>query len=211
VRRALAAFAALLLSAAPAHAGGDAGQFDYWVLALTWSPQFCSQHEAEPQCLNADYSFVVHGLWPQNEEGYPDYCSHPKPLDHALVERMLPLIPGDKLIAYEWRKHGSCSGMEPEDYFLTVERARRAIALPEDYDSPPKFVQTSRAEIADKLIALNPGLSRDALALECSGRWLKEVRFCFDKSFKFRACSNDVTGNCGDTVVLRPVRHGLLR
>jgi ribonuclease T2 len=200
------ALALALLAGAPARAGDTAGSFDYWLLALTWSPQFCSQHTTEPQCLRGEYSFVVHGLWPQYEKGYPDYCGPTKALDRELVERMLPLVHGEKLINDEWRKHGTCSGLAPEEYFRTLERARRAVAIPPEYDDPDQYVKTSAREVTERFVALNPGLFPEAFALECTGRWLKEARICFDRDFKFRACGEDVAGNCREQVVLRPNR-----
>jgi ribonuclease T2 len=48
----------------------EPGQFDYYVLSLSWSPSFCEasgERGAPPQqqCGARAYSFVVHGLWPQ--------------------------------------------------------------------------------------------------------------------------------------------------
>jgi ribonuclease T2 len=208
VKRALLA-AAVLFAANAANASGEPGRFDYWLLTLTWSPQFCSAHVGDPQCLNGRYNFLVHGLWPQYDpEGYPDYCQKVDSLDRALVDRMLPLMPDPKLVTQEWRKHGSCSGLSASEYFLNVERARLAIAIPEDYQDPEKYVKTSAQEITDKFIAVNPGLTRTAITLECSGHWLKEARICFDRNFKFRTCGIDVAGDCGEGVTVRPNRAG---
>ena len=112
--KALALTFALLAS--PALAQDIAGRFDYYVLSLSWSPSWC---RAEGDARDADQcdpgrrnSFVVHGLWPQYERGYPEYCQRPAPrLDRNLMRSMLDLMPAPGLIFHEWDKHGTCSGL----------------------------------------------------------------------------------------------------
>ena len=59
--------------------GGPAGEFDFYVLALSWSPGFCDTGGSErdrDQCSDgAGLGFVVHGLWPQFVRGFPSECS----------------------------------------------------------------------------------------------------------------------------------------
>src|SRR5664279_6001869 len=50
------------------------GEFDFYVLSLSWSPSFCEQASERgnggrsgAQCGGRPFSFVVHGLWPQYE------------------------------------------------------------------------------------------------------------------------------------------------
>ena len=82
------AFAIFLMAVALGSAPGQEqrqqhqpGQFDFYVLALSWSPSFCQDseergREAREQCgLGRPYSFVVHGLWPQYERGFPRSAS----------------------------------------------------------------------------------------------------------------------------------------
>jgi ribonuclease T2 len=53
----------------------EPGQFDFYVLSLSWSPSFCEGREEnggggrsqQIQCGGRPFSFVVHGLWPQYE------------------------------------------------------------------------------------------------------------------------------------------------
>lgn len=197
---------ALLLSfAGIAHADEAPGEFDYWMLALSWSPQHCADQHSDPQCLRPN-AFVVHGLWPQYEDGYPDFCGDTDRVGRDLVERMLPLMPSEKLIQHQWRKHGSCSGMPVDEYFLTVERAHRALAIPASYSQIERYEQSTIADIEKSFIDVNPGLTGDGIALQCAGRWLKEMRVCFDKQFEPRACGSDIVDKCGEKVVLRPVR-----
>src|SRR5262249_40589503 len=58
------------------------GQFDYYVLSLSWSPSFCETatgNARRQQCGTRPFSFVVHGLWPQYERGFPESCLAPPP------------------------------------------------------------------------------------------------------------------------------------
>ena len=116
------------------------GEFDYYVLSLSWSPSFCEQVEErgnsgrsqQAQCGGRPFSFVVHGLWPQYEHGYPEYCQRPSPrLDRNIMVSMLDLMPAPGLIYNEWDKHGTCSGLGERAYFETVRKARghRALGL----------------------------------------------------------------------------------
>src|SRR5262249_19520688 len=109
------------------------GQFDFYVLALSWSPSFCeAAGERGPppqqQCGARPYSFVVHGLWPQYEKGFPEFCQQPAPrLDRNIVASMLDLMPAPRLIFNEWDRHGTCSGLSPNAYFENVRKARAAV------------------------------------------------------------------------------------
>src|SRR6202034_187890 len=104
------------------------GQFDFYVLSLSWSPSFCAEaaerhaeRSASVQCRARPYSFVVHGLWPQYDKGFPELCQQPSPrLYHGIVSAMLDLMPAPRLVYNEWDKHGTCSGLAPRAYFDTV-------------------------------------------------------------------------------------------
>ena len=138
-----AAFGALLLTplAATAQEQDSPGQFDFFVLSLSWSPSFCAaaaergrRRAANAQCGVRPYSFVMHGLWPQYEKGFPEYCQLPAPrLDRSIVTSMLDLMPAPHLIFNEWDRHGTCSGQTPRAYFETVRKARATVKIPPDY------------------------------------------------------------------------------
>ena len=119
----------------------EPGQFDFYVLSLSWSPSFCAAaternagRSTGPQCGARPYSFVVHGLWPQYDKGFPEYCEVPSPrLYRGIVSSMLDLMPAPHLIYNEWDKHGTCSGLSPRAYFDTVRKAREAVKIPPEY------------------------------------------------------------------------------
>lgn len=184
---------------------GPALPFDYWLLSLSWSPQFCSDHDQDPQCQRS-YAFVVHGLWPQNEKGYPQNCGEGRGVDRDLVARMLPLMPSPRLIQHEWLTHGICSTLLMDEYFATIERAYHKVVIPQVYQNPGDYISTTAEEIQRNFLAANPGLSADRISLQCSGRYLREVRVCFDKNLQFRNCGSDVDDRCREQIVLRPSR-----
>src|SRR6202171_1552814 len=104
------------------------GEFDFYVLSLSWAPSFCeaasgrgrgggagspafgeaaseraSGGRSQVQCSERPFSFVVHVLWPQYEHGFPNYCQRPSPrLDRNIMSSMLDLMPAPGLIFNEW-------------------------------------------------------------------------------------------------------------
>lgn len=189
-------------------AAADApGRFDYYLLSLSWSPQYCATtaRPGDSQCQRP-YAFVVHGLWPQNERGYPQGCGRGEYLDEGLIRSLLPIMPSKALIIHEWKQHGVCSGLTAERYFATLTKAYRGVRIPEKYRGLDTYLSTSTAAIEGDFLAANPGLKPEMIALHCSGQYLQEVRLCLTRDLQARACGSDVRDRCGRTVVLRPTR-----
>ena len=193
------------------------GEFDFYVLSLSWSPSFCeaaqergNEGRSRAQCGGRPFSFVVHGLWPQYEHGYPDYCQQPSPeLERSIMVSMLDLMPAPGLIYNEWRKHGTCSGLSPRGYFETVRKARAAVKIPEQYLRLSEPMTVAPADIEDAFIKVNPGLSNAAVAVICERNRLSEVRICMNKEMQFRACEEIDRRACRrDQVTMPPMRGG---
>ncbi|SEP64380.1 ribonuclease T2 [Solimonas aquatica] len=199
--------AAGLASGGGAEAGGTPGQFDYWVLSLSWIPEFCKIEPGDSQCKYPSNGFYVHGLWPQYERGYPAYCAPREQVPEDMVLRLQPIMPTRELIQYEWNKHGSCSGLSQEEYFMQLERARRAIAIPEQYQAPEQYQVDSAFNIKQAFLAVNPSFDDQSLVLQCHGKFLREVRVCFNADLEPRACGRDVEDKCRDKITIRPGRN----
>lgn len=194
------------------------GAFDFYVLSLSWSPSFCAAAEErgnagrsqQTQCGERSFSFVVHGLWPQYEHGFPDYCQRPAPrLDRRIMASMLDLMPAPGLIYSQWDKHGTCSGLSAQAYFETIRKARSAVKIPAEFVdlAAPKSITADAVEEA--FVKDNPGLSRSAIAVMCDRTRLSEVRICMNKDLQFRACEEIDRRACRrDQVVMPPVRGG---
>jgi ribonuclease T2 len=175
----------------PAPAGErGSGRFAYYVLTLSWSPAFCETPagaRSPEQCSGPrHYGFVVHGLWPQNETGWPESCAAGGGPAPALVSKMLDIMPSRKLVEHEWEKHGTCSGLSAEGYFEKVRAALGSIRIPEAYVAPKQAFSTDMERIVSAFVAANPGLSPEKLAVQCK-RELDEVRICLDKDLAPRA------------------------
>ncbi len=147
-----------------------AGQFDFYVLSLSWSPTFCASqggNRNDQQCsTDKDFRFIVHGLWPQYEKGYPDFCETKEPgrVPNSLGEPLFDIMPSMGLIGHQWRKHGSCTGLTQRDYFGKLREAFSRIKLPADLSRGDAAVTLSADQIEEKFITANPGMSRRGIS-----------------------------------------------
>jgi ribonuclease T2 len=202
----IASLACLLVAllAGPARAAN----FDYYLLSLSWSPEYCSEtrRNDEPQCARP-YAFVAHGLWPQYERGgYPRDCPARGRVSEATIERMLPIMPSRPLVIHEWRSHGACTGLPADDYFARIEKAYTSVHIPARYSKLTEAVTIDPIELKHELIRNNPGIPQSGVVMQCSGKYLQEVRICLDRELQPRACAPDVRDHCGRSATLRPVR-----
>ena len=197
--------------------GHEPGRFDFYVLSLSWSPSFCaSARERSPdrmprlQCGERPFSFVVHGLWPQYERGYPSFCQRPSPrVDRGLVDGMLDLMPSPGLVFHEWNRHGTCTGLTAKEYFEAVRKAHAAVNVPTDYLDLSDPVMVAPGEVAAAFLKANPGLSPAAMAVSCDRKRLTDVRICMTKDFTFRDCAEVARRSCRlDKVAMPAVRGG---
>ncbi len=208
-------FAALLLPALAQK--GDAppttpGKFDYYLLSLSWSPEYCmtmGDDPSDPQCgVGGHFGFVVHGLWPENQSGLnPLACKPAQPLDSQSQKSMLDIMPSTQLIVHEWGAHGTCSGLPSADFFKLTRTAYRKVQVPVKYQSPKAPLIVPVKEFRQGLIDANPGLKAENFAIYCDERYLREVRVCMDKGLNFRTCGERVKDACGlAKMILRPVK-----
>jgi ribonuclease T2 len=201
---------ALAPAAAQTRSQGEPGKFDYYVLSLSWSPSFCETshgRSAQLQCGRRPYAFVVHGLWPQYEKGFPEACQVPAPrLDRRIVDGMLDLMPAPQLIYHEWDAHGTCAGLAPRDYFDTVRKARAAVTIPPAFVEPQAPLTVTPQDVIDGFIKANDGLTAAGIALDCDRTRLREVRICLTRDLAFRDCTDKRNACRAATVVMPPAR-----
>lgn len=184
--------------------------FDFYVLSLSWSPTFCDSEAAgrnREQCgPGTDFGWVVHGLWPQNEKGWPENC--PTPEGSRVPERIgrtvIDIMPSMGLIGHQWRKHGSCSGLGMQDYFQVVRQAHDAIRIPPELTTVDTPSRTSPQAVEAAFIRSNPGLTRSAVAVTCDRERVDEVRICLDRSLGFRACPEVNSRSCRRSEITIP-------
>jgi ribonuclease T2 len=200
----------------------EAGRFDYYVLTLSWSPTYCAEagdQRRDAQCdgrSGRPYAFVLHGLWPQYEKGWPQDC---KSADRGWVpgpvaDRMLDIMPSKRLVFHEYRKHGTCTGLGVDGYFELARKLHGKVKI------PPRFVNLKDerhfvgvGELVKEFLVANPELKPDMMSVQCggAGNRLKEVRVCFTREGRFRTCgrNEDQRRLCSaDRMYVPPVRLG---
>ncbi len=169
----------------------QAGQFDYYVLALSWSPSFCATNHDPGQCgIGRRLGFVLHGLWPQYENGYPENCGGAQ-LSHQSLQRYAPLFPSPKLVGHEWRRHGTCSGLDPDSYFALSDKFRKQLQIPPALRQPDAPLRLTQRQFMQAFKAANPTLAADSVLPFCAagGRFLRELHACYARDGRSRACS----------------------
>jgi len=187
-------------------------QFSYYLLVLSYAPDFCDQPQGnkDPRECGAGrhVGFVVHGLWPQGETSRgPQNCGPARPVSQAIIQATLKYVPTESLIQHEWAAHGTCSGLSAADYFAALRKARDSVTVPTDVDQPTQKLQFSPAQVESKLAAANPSFPKTAFRTSCyKDGELQEVRICLNKDLSPRACGPSA-GECPlPNVVLLPVR-----
>ena len=185
------------------------GDFDFYVLSLSWSPGFCAtggDAKGRDQCRRgADIGFTVHGLWPQYDHGFPSDCrGRTTPPQDALAITD-GLYPDRGLARYEWRRHGTCSGLSASEYFTAVKGARNAVTIPPPFKDPHGDQTLSPIEVEHDFLAANPRLHPGMVAAVCRNGTLNEMRVCFTKDLKdFQVCPEVVRGRCRDASLSVP-------
>ncbi|MCB8821586.1 ribonuclease T2 [Microvirga rosea] len=197
----LAVAGAWLFTAFPATAqpmqearGAPTGAFDFYVLALSWSPGFCevgARGSERKQCEDGNgLGFVIHGLWPQSDRGYPTFCEpQGRFVPRAVIDQIDGLYPDSNLARYQWRKHGTCSGVSPSEYFALVRKARDRVQIPDGLKGPQAETHVMPIEIERAFANANPGLRPEMMSVSCGRRVFQEIRICLDKDLRgFRQC-----------------------
>lgn len=204
--------AALLMLASPARAQDVAGEFDYYVLSLSWSANWCAYEgdaRASPQCDPAnDFGWVLHGLWPQYENGYPADCrtSH-RPPSRTQTGEMADIMGTSGLAWHQWNKHGVCSGLDSEDYFALSRLAYAKVQRPAVLRRLTSAVTLPASLIEEAFIRDNPALIPDAITITCRQGYIQEARICLTRDLEFRSCGADVIRDCTlQDAVFEPMR-----
>ncbi|MEO7916215.1 MAG: ribonuclease T2 [Dokdonella sp.] len=166
------------------------GNFDYWLIALSWSPTYCEFNpDNREQCGNKGFGFVLHGLWPQYERGGgPQDCRSRDRVSELTIDRSMAFMPSRGLIIHEWRSHGSCTTLNADDFFQLADRAYASVRIPESLRAPRTPPRLSARDIANEFAQSNPGLSDETIQVTCTGERLSEVRVCANADLMPRRC-----------------------
>jgi len=212
MRHLIAVIAALCWADAARAEGDRAGDFDYYVLSLSWSAAWCALEgdaRDDPQCEDGrGLTFILHGLWPQNEDGWPSFCrTVERDPSRAQTAAMADIMGSAGLSFYQWKKHGRCSGLSAEGYFRTAREAFGSIKIPDLFAGVDRPLTLPASVIEEAFLEANPGLSRDQITITCKEGLIQEARICLTRDLATRRCGQDVIRDCRlKDAVLEPVR-----
>lgn len=184
--------------AVPAYAAGERpGDFDYYVLALSWSPTFCAlDRRGNPQC-DRPLGWVLHGLWPQFEEGWPSDCpSTERNPSRAETAAMADIMGSGGSAWHQWKKHGRCSGLSSSDFFALSRLAYERVVRPDVLRQLERPVTLPANLIEEAFMKANPGWEPDMLTITCKAGRIQEARLCLTRALEPRACGADVSRDC---------------
>lgn len=181
--------------------GEPAGDFDYYVLALSWTPSWCATEgddRGSPQCEPGQgCGFTLHGLWPQYERGWPSFCPTTAPMPtRRMTNAMVDIMGSSGLAWYQWRKHGVCSGLQAEDYYRLSRLAYERIIRPDLLRVLEREVRLPAQVIEEAFLEVNPDLTPDMLTVTCQSNRIQEVRICLTRDLEPRECAVDVRRDC---------------
>lgn len=185
----------------PKPRANTAGKFDYYTMVMSWSPTHCSMAEEgrdEQQCARQDgqrYGFVLHGLWPQYEKGYPEACpTGRKPfVPRPVIDGMLDIMPSSGLVIHEFKLHGTCSGLGPEDYYKLSRALFTRVRIPDRYRNPFETQFVAPRELVGEFMRANPWLRPEMVAVNCGGpgNRLRDIRVCMTPDGTPRTCGQN--------------------
>lgn len=197
------------ITAVPAAATASSG-FDFYVLSLTWSPTFCASEGTDApnsQCgADRDFAFLVHGLWPQFDRGWPEFCdsSEPERVPEALARTIRDIMPSPGLVRHQWRKHGTCTGLSQANYVAAIREAWEAITIPPAYRAASRPSRSDPDDVEADFLTANKGLPAGGIAVTCDGGRLDEVRICLSKDLSFRSCPEVDRKSCRASSISLP-------
>jgi ribonuclease T2 len=201
MRTLLAALLALIVLDAPlALAKGEkAGEFDYFVVSLSWSPNWCAiEGEARnsPQC-DEDHGWILHGLWPQFHKGYPSFCQTiERAPSRRMTADMADIMGTSGLAWHQWNKHGSCTGLSAKDYYALSREAYATITRPKVFRKLDRTVKLPASVVEDAFLKANPKMERDGITITCRDGHIQEARICLARDLTPVPCGQNVVRDC---------------
>ncbi len=202
-----------LIAASVTWAKGErAGQFDYYVLSLSWSPTWCALEgdaRQSPQCdTEADFGWVMHGLWPQYNRGWPSYCpTAERNPSHTMTGDMADIMGTSGLAWHQWNKHGVCSGLSASDYYALSREAYGTVIRPEIFRRLDKAVKLPASVVEEAFLKANPRLEPDMITITCASGRIQEARICLSRSLDPVPCGQDVVRDCrAKDALFEPIR-----
>lgn len=200
-----------------------------YLLALSWSPQYCAtvrdpaSAQNKDQCVaapvgglfdrlwspkpqeQANFGWVLHGLWPQSVKGAnPQWCRPVRIIPKDILRQNFCVSPSVHLMQYQWAKHGSCMSTTPQAYFAAGHRLYRAMRFP-DMTLMARSPQNS-GSIRRAFARQNAGTTHAMYSVHIDRQgWLREVRLCLNKAMRPTPCPLGQQGLTGNRrIMVRP-------
>jgi len=202
MRRLLASLSIWIALSAPIDAKGEvAGEFDYYVLSLSWSANWCvleGDARRSTQCETAaGFGWILHGLWPQFHRGYPSFCrTAQRPPSRSMTTDMADIMGTPGLAWHQWKKHGTCTDLSARDYFALSRAAYTRIIRPEVFRKLDRDVTLPASVVEDAFLKANPTLEPDGVTITCKNGYIQEVRICLSRDLDPVPCGRDVVRDC---------------
>jgi len=192
----------LSTSSATAQHKGEPGKFDFYLMNLSWSPEFCSIQGTSPECA-AKPGFILHGLWAQNNDGsYPVFCSE----EHgpAKPSENLDLTPDLSLLDHEWAKHGTCAAVGPQRFFTMEREAYHSLKIPAEFTHVDHEISLTPDKILGLFYEANPTFPQGSILLSCGRNHLTAIEACFSKDLKPLVCQGLRTCHANSVKITPP-------
>ncbi len=177
------------------------GQFDYYVLSLSWSPNWCLREgdaRRSPQCdAGQGHGWILHGLWPQYHNGYPAFCqtAH-RPPSRRMTSDMADIMGTSGLAWHQWKKHGTCTGLSSAAYFALSREAYGKVVRPQIFRKLNRQVNLPAAVVEEAFLKDNPTMEPDGVTITCAANQIQETRICLSKTLTPVPCGQDVVQDC---------------
>ena len=97
-------------------------------------------------------------------------------------------MPSKNLVIHEYRTHGTCSGLEPAQYFRVARELYERVNVPARFLAGDADRPSSPDEIERAFLGANPWLTPDMISVSCRGATLLDIRVCFDRDLSPRNC-----------------------
>lgn len=201
-----------LIACPPIAQARNSQDFNYYVLSLSWSANWCAiegdARESDQCDARHDHGWILHGLWPQFEIGYPEYCqTTERPPSRQMTRGMSDIMGSSGLAWHQWKKHGTCSGLSATDYYAHSRRAYKSVSRPAVLRKLTETVRISPQVIEESFLRVNPQLAEDQITVTCRVGHIQEVRICLTKDLTVRACGVDVRKDCtAPSAIFEPMR-----
>ena len=197
--RLMAAFIAL---ATPGLAEGDrTGVFDYYVVSLSWSPNWClieGDARNSPQCdEGSGHGWIMHGLWPQFHRGYPSFCqTSERPPSRGMTAGMADIMGTSGLAWHQWKKHGTCNGLSATEYYALTRDAYEQVIRPDIFRKLDRQVKLPASVVEEAFLKANPEMEPDGVTITCRAAQIQEARICLSRALDPVPCGQDVVRDC---------------